>query len=103
MSVLHPTPVQGGGQLREVQLHGGQEQQYQETKEVHILEHVQDSNENLMVVASTEHLVGAEDAELVVQDKFYEDNDLFEDVANVEESAEFRETSNNFHIMQYAV
>ena len=73
-------------------------------KERHILEHVEDSNENQMVVESTQNFDGVDDAEAesVVQDEFYEENDLFEDVDNVQDSAEFRETSNNFFMMQYA-
>ena len=54
-----------------------------------------------MVVESTEHFVGADDAESIVE--FYEENDLFEDDENVKDSAVFKETSINFFLMQCAV
>ena len=71
-------------------------------KEIHIVNILLKSNENTMLIESApEDLVDAADAESVLQDDLYEENDTFEDDRNTCEGADSEETS-NFFMMQYA-
>jgi hypothetical protein len=73
-----------------------------ELKEKHIVKHLQESNENpMMIESAAEDLVDATDAESVVQDELFEENDLFEDDKSTCEGVDSEETSSNFFMMQY--